>query len=362
MVARGAAQWRDRESAVRTDARRALRDSQWSPQVIEAALDDVLADLDDARAAKLARTHQGGDTRPVLVLLPGNVIGPAIASAYCAALTGSRVILKASSDERNLAVIVARQFDRLGPPLAGTIDARYWRGGDEKIEEELFAAARRLIVFGSDATCEDVRQRAASAPVEYADAYSLGFVCADADVAATARDAARDICMFDQRGCMSPQTIYVEGDDGAALLFAQALARALDDAGRLLPRGKVQPGEAAHATSWIRQLSVTALASRTHGLDTLLVGPKSAGCPSYVVAVEAFGAPKCIGFGRMVVVMPCSQPPPHHRGTCDTIGFAGPPTALLEATIRTCAPARACALGEMQRPPLGYRPSLSDFA
>jgi len=122
-IARGAAEWRDPRSPVRAQAREALVGGPWSKEVVEAALDDVLWDLDvdaairaEARASRCRVAGEYLDDRPVLVVLPGNVIGPAVQSAYCAALTGSRAILKSSSVERSLAEIAARQFDRLGAP------------------------------------------------------------------------------------------------------------------------------------------------------------------------------------------------------------------------------------------------------
>ena len=73
LLARGAAQWRDPDSAVRREAREALRDSPWSPAVIEAALDNVLWDLDETRASALVRDREGLDPRPVLVILPNSI-------------------------------------------------------------------------------------------------------------------------------------------------------------------------------------------------------------------------------------------------------------------------------------------------
>jgi len=373
LLAGGAAQWRDRDSAVRMQARDALRDSPWSPAVIEKALDNVLWDLDAPAAAALARERTGADERPVLVILPGNIIGPAIASAFCAAAAGASVVLKSPGIERRLAGVVARQFDLLGPPLQGTLDARYWAGGSIDVEDDMFARVRRAIVFGSDETVAAVKRRAAGIDVvAYGDAFSIGYVRAGEDIDGAARAACIDVAMFDQRGCMSPQTIYVEGDDGRALQFAWLLAGHLDRARVELPRATPEPGEVAAAADYLRRLSVIALAPKTHGLDTVVVGRSSGrvdACPDYVVAVAPFGAPVRAGFGRIVVVMPCSGGESVRDivaplgAQLDTIGVASDsPSPSIAIELRQTRAARLCALGEMQRPPFGYRPAIQDFA
>jgi hypothetical protein len=262
-----------------------------------------------------------------------------------------------------LGPIVARQFERLGAPLSGTVDAQYWKGGDVSIEAGIFERVRKVLVFGDDSTCDDVRRRCGAVRcIAYGTAYSIGVVARGADLLAAADCAARDICMFDQRGCMSPQTIYVEGDDGDAIRFARALADGLRSTGRTLPRAQGTAVEAAAVAAWIRQLSVTAVAGRTHALETLLVGPRTDGCPDFVVAVESPGPPTCAGFGRIVSVKACSHAPPWDRAfVCDTVGFAGPRTELVDQILTSAGPARTCALGEMQRPPFGYRPRIEDF-
>jgi len=373
LLALGAAQWRDRGSAVRREAREALNDSPWSPAVVEAALDNALWDLDETRAVALARDDAGIDPRPVLVILPGNIIGPAVVCAFCAAAAGASVILKSPGIERRLAQVVARQFDQLGAPLAGTLDARYWAGGSIDVEDDMFARVRRAVVFGSDDTVDAVKRRSAGIEIiAYGDAFSIGFVPAGADLDEAARAASTDVAMFDQRGCMSPQTIYVHGDEGRAIQFARLLAGRLERARVDLPRAAAEPGEAALASDFLRRLAVIALAPKTHGLDTIVVGRSGAredACPDYVVAVAPFGSPIRPGFGRIAIVMPCDAPArvrdavePAGR-LLDTIGIASdeevPP---IPGELRQTHARRFCRLGSMQRPPFGYRPAIEDFA
>ena len=369
LIAGGAAQWRDPASDVRFQARETLAGGAWPEQTVEIALDNVLWDLDEARVVELARRINSTGTVDVLVILPGNVIGPAIQTAYCAAIAGARVALKAAHSEPYLAEIVSRQFHQLGGPLRGCAKAVYWPSGDTAAEARACVGIQRIIVFGEDATIGQVRSRAPVGVevVGYGESYSVGFVHAGADLTQAAARTTLDVCLFDQRGCMSPQTIYVEGDAGRALLFARTLARELESMRSILPRAAFAPGERDLLAGAVRRFAATALEPMPHGLDTLIQGPLRDSVPEFVVAVEPFGPPSCAGFGRIVVVQPC----PGARdvvtqlkraaGVLDTVGV---PTGIGDhdrSAFRLANVKRVCELGEMQRPPVGYRPALEDF-
>src|SRR5205085_2146383 len=64
--------------------------------------------------------------------------------------------------------------------------------------------------------------------------------------AETAEGIARDLCVFDQQGCLSPQAIYVErGGATTPEEFADLLAAALEAARSRIPRRQLGPAEAA---------------------------------------------------------------------------------------------------------------------
>ncbi len=363
---RGAAQWRDPDSTVRRRAREAMREGEWPPQVVEAALESVLADADE----RLRAWHAPESELTVLAILPGNIVGPAIATAYCAALAGARLMLKSSSRELHLADILAAQFDELGPPVAGTLLPMRWSGGDADFEARVFPQAQRIVVFGDDATIEDVKRRAPEGTnvVGYGSAYSLGFVPAGCDLALAADAAALDVALFDQRGCLSPQTIYVEGDEARSILFAHGLSRALGKLGDRLPRAAAGAAEQAAVAEFVRRLLVRALPPKTHALGTVFTGEQTAGVAEYVVGVEPLSGPQCAGFGRIVIVKPCTDAAQaaaavsslgHHL---DSVGIAGTTTPTLRQLFGESGALRVCALGEMQRPPFGYRPRVMDFS
>jgi hypothetical protein len=322
------AEWRDPESWVRREARERLAGGLWSAPVIERAFDIVFSD----RADETPRIHvedwfehSRKLARRALVILPGNVIGPALCAAYAVAVSGGSAILKAASAERVVAEIVERQFAAIGAPLAGSIEARYWPGGDIGAEAAAIADVSAVIAFGSDATIDAVRTRVPAEKyfIGYGTRYSLGLVTAGKDLVTAADAASVDVCMFDQAGCMSPQTIYVVGDASRALRFASALDGAMRKTSLQLPRVKPTRDEAAAVNDVVRRSYVTAIGANSHGLSPVLAGPEIGGCPDYLIVVEPQGEPRTYGFGRIVTIMPLELGrPPVITKHYERLGFA----------------------------------------
>jgi hypothetical protein len=77
--------------------------------------------------------------------------------------------------------------------------------------------------------------------------FGVAFVGPEVAWPAAARAVAGDIAEHDQRGCLSPQTVFVAGDPVA---FARALHDALGALGSLWPRGNLTAGEGAAAAQW----------------------------------------------------------------------------------------------------------------
>lgn len=365
LLREAAAQWCELDSEVRLQARRASGGGEWPIEVVDTALDNVLRDFDRA----LEQLPAPGVGLTALAVLPGNVVGPTIATAFCAAMAGATVMLKSSSRELCLAEIVANQFESLGPPLAGTLHAMRWTGGDADFEAKIFPLVSRVVAFGDDATIKDISRRAprTTSVIGYGSAFSIGLVPAGADIVEAAGSAASDIALFDQRGCLSPQTLYVEGDEARAIVFAHALRLALERTGRFLPRAPAGEAEKAAVAEFIRRLLVRALPPKTHALETVIIGPHTAGIPEYVVGVEPWSRPVCAGFGRIAIVKPTIniEQAALAAGTLqdqlDTVGVAGAISPQTRTALAACGALRICKLGEMQRPPFGYRPKISDF-
>ncbi len=369
---RFAREWRDADSWVRREARTRLAGGLWSAPVIEQALDNAFWMIDGESSSTWSRERADDESSTALrtlIILPGNVIGPALHAAYRVAQTGASAIVKTASQERALTEIIARQWQKSGAPLAGKLEARHWVGGDLTAESAAMSDVENVIAFGSDETVEAVRRRVPAGVrfTGHGARYSVGLVLPDADLATTAEAASVDVCMFDQAGCKSPQTIYVVGDAGRALRFAHALDGALARTGSLLPRMAATREEAAAAADVLRRARVTAIAAPSHGLSPILAGPDNNGTPDHLIVVEPQGPPRNHGFGRIVVVMPLEAGrAPVLTTEIEQIGIAGRldgaesvSIALWPNSVNSCEPYK-CALGTMQRPPLA-QPFASEF-
>ncbi len=117
----------------------------------------------------------------------------------------------------------------------------------------------RLVAFGADDTLAAL---ASSTPVGVTlEAHGHGFGIAVLSSRAledprTADALARDIAAFEQRGCLSPQCVFVHEED--ALPAARALDAALARAGRTWPQAAPSPHEAVAARTWLGAVGAAA--------------------------------------------------------------------------------------------------------
>ncbi|MEJ6560762.1 MAG: acyl-CoA reductase [Akkermansiaceae bacterium] len=99
--------------------------------------------------------------------------------------------------------------------------------------------AGALIVYGSDATIRHFRELAPLEIPFIAHGHRIGIAIIDEPSTEAAQLAARDICQFDQSGCLSLQTLFLE--DPRA--FAPLLAKALSDFQKSHPRRELTPSD-----------------------------------------------------------------------------------------------------------------------
>ncbi len=179
---------------------------------------------------------------PVVVFLASNLPALAVQPLLPALALRRPVLLKSPTAEPLFApAFVAALVERL-PALAPGIAAVSWPGGDEALEGPLLAAAGRIVAYGDAETIESLRRRVAGKLLAYGPKASLAVVGSDVDVREIAGGLARDVALFDQRGCLSIQAVYTGGDVAA---LAHALAEALAALGRDWPPGPLEPTAAA---------------------------------------------------------------------------------------------------------------------
>ncbi|HVT58140.1 MAG TPA: acyl-CoA reductase [Thermoanaerobaculia bacterium] len=232
-------------------------------------------------AAPVAATAAAGRLGPVVVVLASNLPALAVQPLLPSLALRRPVLLKSPSAEPLFAPAFLSALARRQPALAGAMAAATWRGGDPLLEAPVLAGAAKVLAYGEEEALADLGRRAPGRVVGYGPKLSVAVVGAGTDPAAAAPGLARDVALFDQRGCLSITAVYTTGDAAA---LARWLAAALADLALRWPPGPVEP-QAAAAVQQAR------LEAEMRGLQpaagwpavacgTVLLEPEPALCPS----------------------------------------------------------------------------------
>ncbi len=255
-----------------------------SPEGLQAGLEAVLGGMTGEPARQLlAAAHSfppGGG--PVLVVLASNLPGLAVQPLLPALALRRPILLKSPSAEPLFTPVLVAGLSRRLPALGTAVAALTWRGGDRELEGPLLSAVSRIVAYGDDASVDDLASRAPGRVARFGAKASLALLAADAVIPEAARGLARDVALFDQRGCLSVQAVFVEGDDGAAARMATVLARELAELADRWPPGPVDPAAAArlHQTTAELQMRGLPVSSAGLGRGTVWVEPELRFSPS----------------------------------------------------------------------------------
>jgi hypothetical protein len=181
----------------------------------------------------------------------GTVPGVSVTSMVRALLVKSSVLLKPGRGDVVLPVAFARGLEEEDSALSRSVAVLYWPGGEESQAEMAIQRAGLVVVYGGDDTVRWVRERLPpSTPLRaYRHRLGVGLVGRGAlgeGALSTAREAARAVALFDQKGCVSPHVLFVE--EGGATNpgeWAALLAGALQDLEAELPSGPLGTEEGA---------------------------------------------------------------------------------------------------------------------
>jgi hypothetical protein len=261
------------------------------------------------------------------VLLSANVFVAPFRALLLARLGSPRVVVRPSSRDPYFAGALVQA---LGDP-AVTLDAglKLPKDGEGMVH-----------LYGSDDTLRAVRADTHLPVWGHGTGFGAAFIASNEITEAIAAQSALDVIMFDQRGCLSPKVVFVEGGEREARAFAEHLHKAL--AASPVPRGELHPSELAQ---------ITHFAETMHMAGDVHVGH------AHLVAVASEGAAVLLPpAGRTVLVLAV---PSADLAAQRLDPFARYVTSLgvsSAAALRTFATrfprARLAALGAMQRPPL----------
>lgn len=207
-----------------------------SPEGLAAGLEAVLGGVRRPHAAALLDEAEvvPAEVGPVLVVLASNLPALAVQSLLPALALRRPVLLKSPGAEPLFAPAFLAALAQREPRLAAGMAAVTWPGGERRLEAPVLAHVGTVVAYGEARTLDDLGRRAPGKLVGYGPKTSLAVIGADADPEETAEGLARDVALFDQRGCLSVNAVYTAGNP---LALAEALWHALLDLSWLMPAG-----------------------------------------------------------------------------------------------------------------------------
>jgi hypothetical protein len=246
------------------DARDALSETTGlSIPMVEWAARTTLDTITEEEMLGLAEAARKGTDRPpnpiamLSVVLAGNVFTASVRGIVVPLLFGVPVLVKASSTETLFPAMLRDALRSTDSRLGAAMSLVAFPGGDVEREAALVELAEAVSVYGGDATVEAMTARLESTPlIAHGHGVSVAYcghnALEDAHIGHTISSLSLDICAYDQRGCLSPQLVYVEDTPDLSLMdFAERLAKeGLGPLSRMLPRGPLPVSVGAAQTQW----------------------------------------------------------------------------------------------------------------
>ena len=326
-----------------------------SSRVCETLLDGMAADWTAARLRELVTIELGeppaldvpvvrgeGTTLAVgpalcVQVAAGGVPGVGVTALLRSLLVKAPTLLKAGRGDVVLPSLYTRALAEVDRALAESVAVAYWPGDSRAHLHAALTRADVVVAYGSDESVAAVRALApvTARVVTYHHRISVGLVGREAlsreAVRVVAADVAAAVAAYDQRGCVSPQIVYVE--EGGALPpagFAARLASALGEAEALWPSATLEPADASRLQQVRGTAEMVALSSGGsvhHG-----------GGAAWTVTFEPRDVPAMAAAGRFVRVRPIDDAAelPRTLGALaahlQTVGVAGLGDRLEELT------------------------------
>lgn len=285
------------------------------------ALDGFVAGRRDAvRAVSAPLTSQ---------IVSGSVPGVGATALLRSLLVKSPTLLKPGLGDSVLPVLLARAIGEEDAELARAVAVLYWPGHREDLTRAAVARAGTVVVYGGDDSVLAVRAHTPVTArfVAYHHRVSAGVVGRDALTPTRMKEVASEVAgavaFFDQRGCVSPQVVFVEeGGAGGPTAFAGQVAAAMEALEAHLPAGSLAADEA----SSLQQLRGTAemLAASGRGFWVRHGGPVA-----WTVVVDPDDELTESCLARTVRIVPVAdvEAVPRRlarwRGHLQTVGVAG---------------------------------------
>ncbi len=202
-----------------------------SASLLGASLDALLAGFTADALAGLARRLSARD-RLIGLIMPGNVMGGGLHERAQALIGGAAVIVKAASAQPLFFAEFQRTLAAIDAGVAARMEVAVWNRLDRESTAALVRGCDRVAAFGDDETMAALAASAGPKLVDFGSRLSGALIAREAaggsDARAVGAALARDVTLFDQRGCLSLHHVLVEASTRDAQTFAGLLAGEMD--------------------------------------------------------------------------------------------------------------------------------------
>jgi hypothetical protein len=214
-----------------------------SQPALIAGLDAMLSGFTGRPAERLIERTDGRSAGGLAAaVLASNVPGLAVQVVLPALVARRPLIVKSSSREPFFAAALVHGLAARSPTIGRSLAAVTWAGGDRELEAPLLATADVLVAYGRADTLSDLRSRYSGRFTGLGPGLSIAVVSSEADASAAGHALARDVALFEQRGCLSVQTVFTDREPAS---LATALTQGLEELAKTLPPPPLEPSLAA---------------------------------------------------------------------------------------------------------------------
>jgi acyl-CoA reductase-like NAD-dependent aldehyde dehydrogenase len=292
------------------------------------------------------------------VLLSGNVLTAPARALLLPLLMGVPVVARVSSREQAFAVLLHDLLSGGCPSMQALASGLVLVAIDPSTSDgahafqTLLAVADVVSMYGSDHTCAEVRRQLPPGVqgIEHGHGLGVGVLAVGANADDDAVDLfaaafALDVAAYDQRGCLSPQVVYVQENGWVSpQRFAERLHHALRQVAVTLPRGPIDHHIGAQQLQYRGVGAALGRLFEGDGWSVTYEGELSARpTPGFRnIAVHSYSEPaalrsKLASLGRHLKV----------------VGYAGEADARkrFASDLPPSVAPRVCPPGEMQTPP-----------
>lgn len=296
-------------------------------------------------------------------IAPGNIPSPVLTGLVFGLLLRSAQFVKCASGQSFLPRMFAHSVYDADRKLGACMEIAEWKGGAGHLEAALFAESDCVIATGSDETLASIREKlpATSRFVGYGTKVSFAYITREAlerHTREVAQKAAADVAAWNQLGCLSPHVIYVEESGSIpGETFGAMLAVELEALEKSHPRGQIETARAGGIATRRSFYEVRA----AHSPETKMWASPDSTAWTVILESDPRFQISCLNrFIYVKSVMDLSralQGAELVRDKVSTVGLAAGAAQTPEIAQRLAqwGVKRICPLGEMQRPPLGWR-------